>query len=108
MTAAAPAVYAKHRPDGRLSKALAELAVVPTTWRRARLASARLGLTGERNGVFFKNGEGDGLSLMPAPRAGLIILQLFGVSDIASSKRVVEEDRAGPETFQDVMTSACR
>ena len=58
--------------------------------------------------MFFKNGDGGGLSLMPAPRAGLIILELFGVSDIASSKTVVGEDCDSSETFQDVMASACR
>ena len=107
MTAAAPAVKAKAFAEGRLSKAFAEVAVVPTTWRRARLTSARVGLTGERNGVFLKNGEGDGLSLIPGPRVGLIILELLGVSDIASSKIVVVEDRESAETFQDVMASAC-
>jgi hypothetical protein len=107
MTAAAPAVYAKEWAEGRLSKALAEFAVVPTTWRSARLTSARAGLTGERSGACLKNGEGDGLSLMPAPRVGLIILELFGVSDIASSKIVVEKDGGSSETCQHVMASAC-
>jgi hypothetical protein len=77
-------------PDGRLSKALAEFVVVPMTWRNARLASARPALTGER-GVVLKNGEGEGLSLMPDPMAGLIIRGLEGVSDIAASRSVVEE-----------------
>jgi hypothetical protein len=108
MTAAAPAVYAKEQPLGRLSKALAELAVVPTTCRNARLTSPRAGLIGERNGVVLKNGDGDGFSLIPAPRVGDIILELFGVSDIASSKIVVEVDRASKQTSQDVMARACR
>jgi hypothetical protein len=108
MTAAAPAVYAKERPDGRLSKALALLAVVPTTWRSARLTSARGGLIGDRNGVFLKKGDGDGFSLIPGPRVGLIILELFGVSDIASSKIIVEVDRDSKQTSQDVMARACR
>lgn len=90
MTAAAPAVYAKQRPVGRLSKALAELVVVPMTCRKDRLASTRLGLTGDRSGVFLKKGEGEGLSLMPGPSAGLIILELVGV-DIACPRSMVEE-----------------
>jgi hypothetical protein len=101
ITAAAPAVYAKQRVEGRLSKALAELAVVPTTWRSARLASVRFGFTGERSGAFLKKGDGEGWSLMPCPSAGLIIRELDGVSDIASSKTVVEVegDCACGETF---------
>jgi hypothetical protein len=87
ITAAAPAVYAKQHPEGRLSKALAEFAVVPTTWRSARLASVRLDLTGERKGAFLKYGDGEGLSFICA---GPIILELSGVSDIASSKIIVE------------------
>jgi hypothetical protein len=45
---------------------------------------------GER-GVLFRNGDGEGFSLMPDPMAGLIIRGLAGVSDIASSRSMVEE-----------------
>lgn len=86
MTAAAPAQTAKERAFGRLSKELAELVVVPMTWRRASEASARCDLVGERSGVLLlRNGEGEGVSLMPAPQAGLIIRGLFGVSDMAAA-----------------------
>jgi hypothetical protein len=88
ITAAAPAVYPKTFPDGRLSNALAEFVVVPMTWRSARLTSARPALMGER-GVLLKNGDGEGFNLI-APMAGLIILGLEGVSDIASSETVEE------------------
>jgi hypothetical protein len=98
---------AKLWPEGRLSKALAELAVVPTTWRRARLTSARVGFVGERSGLCLRKGDGDGFSLMPAPSVGLIIRELLGVSDIASSKKVVEEMRDSSQTSQDVMATAC-
>lgn len=45
-TAAAPAVKATWRSLGRLSKALAELMVEPTTWRSDNMWSDRLGLLG--------------------------------------------------------------
>jgi hypothetical protein len=50
--------------------------------------------------VFLKNGEGEGLSLIPGPRAGLIIRGLVGVCDMASGTVVVEEVRAGFPTYQ--------
>lgn len=68
---------------GRLSKELAELVDVPMTWRRASEASARWAFMGERSGVFLRKGEGEGVSLMPLPQAGLMVLGLFGVSDMA-------------------------
>ena len=40
-TAAAPAQKAKERAEGRVSKELAELVVVPMTWRRVKLTSER-------------------------------------------------------------------
>jgi hypothetical protein len=86
-TAAAPAVYAKQRPVGKLSQALAVLVVAPMTVRRARRASARAGLHGEERGVLRApvKGEGVGMSLMLAPSAGLglMIRGWDGVSDMA-------------------------
>ena len=95
-TAAAPAVYAKQRAAGRLSKALAVLVVVPITVRRARVASARPGLIGER-GLFLVvvKGEGVGVSLMPAPRVASLIRTLDGVSDIAFSRSVEGKESDG-------------
>jgi hypothetical protein len=86
----------KQRAEGRLSKALAVLVVVPITVRRERVASARAALIGER-GLFLAvvKGEGVGVSLMPAPRAGLIIRGLDGVSDIAFSRSVEEKESDG-------------
>lgn len=97
MTAAAPAVYAKQRAVARLSKAFAVLVVVPITVRRARLASARDILTGERGLVLMLvKGDGVGVSLMPAPRvAASLIRTLDGVSDIAFSKSVEEKESDG-------------
>jgi hypothetical protein len=83
MTAAAPAVNAKHLPEERLSKALAELVVLPMTCLSASVASARLVLTGERSGVVLRYGELDGVSFKLPPHAGLMILGWDGVSDIA-------------------------
>ena len=85
-TAAAPAHTAKERWEGRLSKALGEAAVVPMTWRRASEASGRWALTGERGGaLLLRKGEGEGVSLRPGPQAGLMVLELFGVSDMAAT-----------------------
>jgi hypothetical protein len=54
------------------------------TCLRARLASARCDLTGERSGVFLKGDRDEGVSLMPPgpPHAGLMIRELEGVSDM--------------------------
>lgn len=95
ITAAAPAVYAKQRPDERLSKALGEFVVVPMTWRRARLASPRF--IGERVGVCLRKGDDVGVNLMAPLSAGLTILVLEGVTvcDIASSACMVKEDGDG-------------
>lgn len=96
-TAAVPAVYAKRRALGRLSKALALLAVVPMTVRSARVASARTAFIGER-GVFLvvvANGEGVGVSLMPAPSVTSLIRALDGVSDIAFSRSIGEQENDG-------------
>jgi hypothetical protein len=46
---------------------------------------------GERSGVDLRNGEGEGVSLMPA-QAGLIIRELLGVSDMAFWASSVEGD----------------
>jgi hypothetical protein len=54
---------------------------------------------GER-GVFLKNGDGEGFNLID-PKAGLIVLGLAGVDDIASSKTVVEEVCDGFQTSQE-------
>ena len=73
---------------GILSKAFAELVVVPMTCLRERETSERWpGLTGERNGVLFWKGELFGVSLR-LPHAGLIIRELEGVSDIAGAREV--------------------
>lgn len=96
MTAAAPAVYAKQRAVVRLSKALAVLVVVPITVRRARVASARDILIGERELVLMLvKGDGVGVSLIPAPRVASLIRALDGVSDIAFSKSVEEKESDG-------------
>lgn len=73
------------------------LVVVPMTVRRARVASARAALTGERGLVLtVVKGEAVGVSLMPAPRpASLIILVLVGVSDIAFSRSIEEKESDG-------------
>jgi ABC-type spermidine/putrescine transport system permease subunit II len=96
-TAAVPAVYAKQRAEGRLSKALAVRAVVPITVRRVRVASARAVLTGERRlALRFVNGEGVGVSLTPAPRVVASLMRaLDGVSDIASSRSIEEKESDG-------------
>lgn len=41
---------------------------------------------GERSGVFLRKGDGEGVSLSPLPQAGLIVLGLFGVSDMARAE----------------------
>lgn len=83
-TAAAPAQKAKERAFERVSKELAELVVVPMTWRRARETSAWCDFVGERNGVFLRKGEGEGVSLIWEPQAAVVMtLGLFGVSDMA-------------------------
>jgi hypothetical protein len=70
-TAAAPAVYANKFEDGRLSKPLAELVVVPMICLSERPASyeVRPILLGERIGFCdcLKKGELDGVSFSPRP-----------------------------------------
>jgi hypothetical protein len=110
-TAAAPAVYAKQRPVGRLSQAFAVLVVAPMTVRRARAASARADLEGKRGAVRAPaKGEGEGVSLMLAPRAGLMTRGWEGVSDMAplgsraGGARIGETKRARAAAYQaDVM-----
>ena len=81
---------------GRLSKAFALLAVVPMTVRSARVASARTGLIGERGVLLtLANGEGVGVSLMPAARVVSLIRALDGVSDIAFSRSIEEQESDG-------------
>lgn len=86
MTAAAPAVNAKHLAEGRISNALAEFVVVPMTCFSDRPSSCLFGLAGVLTDAFFENGELDGVSL--DPQAGFIILEFEGVSDIARTREV--------------------
>jgi hypothetical protein len=75
---------------------LAVLVVVPITVRRARVASARAALTGERRLVLtVVKAEAVGVSLMPAPRVTSLIRALDGVSDIAFSRSVEEKESDG-------------
>lgn len=104
---------AKAQPEGRVSNALAELVVVPRTCLRARLASGRFGLTGERSGVLLKGEGDDGVSLMPPgpPHAGLIIRELDGVSDMACrnmGEGVVWRYQTSPPTVMAGAGCACR
>jgi hypothetical protein len=59
---------------------------------RARVASGRVDLTGERNVVFLLNGELDGVSFMLPPHAGVIILGWDGVKDMVCSREAEEYD----------------
>ena len=88
MTAAAPAVKAKHRADGRISKALAEFVVVPMTCFSDRPSSCLFDLAGGLTDAFFVKGELDGVSL--EPQVGFIILTFEGVSDISRTREVEE------------------
>lgn len=74
--------------------------MVPMTCLRARLASGRFGLMGERSGVVLKGEGDDGVSLMlpGPPHAGLIIRGLDGVSDMAS-RDIGEVDGWRDQTF---------
>jgi hypothetical protein len=97
-TAAAPAVYAKQRPVGKLSQAFAVLVVAPMTVRRARAASVRVDLEGKR-GVVRAPAKGEmeteGVSLMLAPSAGLTTRGWEGVSDMALVRSTTGGVRAG-------------
>jgi hypothetical protein len=107
--AAAPAVYAKQRPVGKLSQAFAVLVVAPMTVRKARAASVRVDLEGKR-GVVRAPAKGEmeteGVSLMLAPSAGLTTRGWEGVSDMALVRsrtggvRVGESRRARAAAYQ--------
>jgi hypothetical protein len=96
--AAAPAVYAKQRPVGKLSQAFAVLVVAPMTVRKARAASVRVDLEGKR-GVVRAPAKGEmeteGVSLMLAPSAGLTTRGWEGVSDMALVRSTTGGVRAG-------------
>jgi hypothetical protein len=66
------------------------------TVRSARVASARTAFIGER-GVLLTvaNGEGVGVSLMPVPRVASLIRAFDGVSDIAFSRLIEEQESDG-------------
>lgn len=91
---------AKLRPEERLSNAFAEVMVAPMTCFRARLASGRAVLIGERWGVFLWKGEFEGVSLMLPPQAGLMIRGLDGVSDMKSSREAGESGLDQRQTCQ--------
>ena len=64
--------------------------------KEARVASARTGLIGERGVLLtLANGEGVGVSLMPAARVVSLIRALDGVSDIAFSRSIEEQESDG-------------
>ena len=71
MTAAAPAVYANFRADGRLANPLPDVVVVPIALlNRNPGSSCLLALTGDRKAELFRYGECNGVDR----NAGWLIL----------------------------------